>query len=59
MADAGQINAREREVPVPIECRTAVGRRTGGRYAPVMHFDAHAPVIADFEARILTIRDSL
>jgi len=24
-----------------------------------MHYDAHQPVIADFEARILTIRDSL
>jgi len=24
-----------------------------------MHFDAHQPVIADLEARILTIRDSL
>jgi len=24
-----------------------------------MHYDAHQPVIADLEARILTIRDSL
>jgi hypothetical protein len=26
---------------------------------PLMHFDAHQPVIDDLEARILTIRDSL
>jgi len=24
-----------------------------------MHFDAHAPLIAGYEARMLTIRDSL
>lgn len=24
-----------------------------------MHYDAHQPIIADLEARILTIRDSL
>jgi hypothetical protein len=29
------------------------------RLSSAMHFDAHAPVIADLEARILTIRDSL
>jgi hypothetical protein len=28
-------------------------------YAPPMHYDAHQPVIADLEARISTIRDSL
>lgn len=26
---------------------------------PIMHYDAHQPVIDDLEARILTIRDSL
>jgi hypothetical protein len=28
-------------------------------YSALMHFDAHLPVIADLEARISTIRDSL
>jgi hypothetical protein len=27
--------------------------------SPPMHYDAHQPIIADLEARILTIRDSL
>jgi hypothetical protein len=29
------------------------------RYTPPMHFDAHGPVLADLEARINAIRDSL
>jgi hypothetical protein len=29
------------------------------RYNAPMHYEAHGPVIADLEARILTIRDSL
>jgi hypothetical protein len=36
--------------------------QSGGElaYSPVlMHYDAHQPIIADLEARILTIRDSL
>jgi hypothetical protein len=33
--------------------------KLGGLHSTPMNFDAHAPVIADFEARILTIRDSL
>ena len=28
-------------------------------YTGTMHYDAHGPVIADLEARISTIRDSL
>jgi hypothetical protein len=33
--------------------------RLSTRYTPPMHYDAHGPIIADLEARISTIRDSL
>lgn len=36
----------------------SLGQGRGLQWLP-MNFDAHAPVIAEFEARILTIRDSL
>jgi hypothetical protein len=41
------------------EARRRARRGRGGLYWRAMHYEAHQPVIADLEARILTIRDSL
>jgi len=38
---------------------TADRYRDSDRLPFRMHFDAHQPVIADYEARMLTLRDSL
>lgn len=53
MDAARQINATEGAI-----WRTAATKTTR-LHSALMHYDAHQPIIAELEARILTIRDSL
>lgn len=42
-------------MPVPRDAAATIRALTGA----AMHFDSHQNIIADLEARIVTIRDSL
>jgi hypothetical protein len=50
---------RARDSPILAHSLFPPSRPHAFALSPPMHYDAHQPIIADLEARILTIRDSL